>query len=323
MDSLFGYTKLNASILYAILNMAAVAFIIVVRTMKSVQHFDPASRPCMAALHDILSDSYVVMMLVLIAHEGSLMGTLVWHGHYFDHDVQVVERSAWSCQPSMELHKMISSVYVGEYFMCAYSSWPLLLLCSILLLRNGDDDEAVAVTSGVLLVTMFVCIFIAVSFPVAGPRKSLAQLEPEALGVWCSHLALWLEDLKVGSSVSLPSQHTALAMSLWLSAIHYNTLLAGMLVLFIPGMVIGTIYGGLNYTLDVVIAVFIASITYSLGSQGVLWIHGKTLKRRDQWHGGGCCQLEHYDLSHDADLKRDGFKFATESDRLTSGEMFI
>lgn len=318
VDDFLGFANLTA-MPYALLNLVLVVFIIGLRTSLSIQIFDPLESPGLYAVHSTIADLYVILMFALISHEGSLMASLVWHGFFFDNDVQVVEHSAWSCQPSMELHQMLPSKYVGEYFMFTYLFWPLVLAVALFILRIMEpDDEPISVTSGVLLVTLFACVFVVVAFPVRGPRVSLMKLEPNALGVWASHVALFIEDIGFSSTVSLPSQRTALAVSLWLSCIHYNLLLTCVLLVFVPGMIVGTVYGGLNYTMDVIIGVFVASITYSLGSRLIMWMHQRTITQRERWHGGGCCTLDTYDLSHDKDLK-----FATEVDRLTSGEMFI
>ena len=53
----------------------------------------------------------------------------------------------------------------------------------------------------------------------------------------------------LSNHVSLPSQRTALAIALWLSAMHYHSCLACILTVVIPGVVLGTVYAGLNYTL--------------------------------------------------------------------------
>merc|ERR1712070_1359330 len=107
-------------------------------------------QPIRSWLHQLVADMLVLFVLLLISHEGSLMASLVWHGRFFDSDVQEVEKAAWACQPSMELHKMISSRAIGEYLMGAHACWPIVLVASMLMLRSPTDDEAHAITSGVL-----------------------------------------------------------------------------------------------------------------------------------------------------------------------------
>jgi len=202
--------------------------------------------------------------------------------------------------------------------MGAHACWPLLLLVAYLTLRLTNEDEAFAVTSALLIFTLIFCVLIAICFPVKGPRQSLSRLDADGLGYFSSKVVLFFADLGVGNKLSLPSQRIALSVSLWLSTMRYNAYLACAMALFVPGIAVGTIYAGLNYTLDVIIGVFIASVSYTMGSQVVVWMYSNTLRQRDLWNAGGCCKLDQYDLSHDSELK-----YATERDRLTTGDAFI
>ena len=60
---------------------------------------------------------------------------------------------------------------------------------------SGDlvQEEQLEVTSGVLLVTLFTCVIVAVGFPVMGPRQSLDRVASDELGVFSAELALYLE----------------------------------------------------------------------------------------------------------------------------------
>jgi len=136
---------------------------------------------------------------------------------------------------------------------------------------------------------------------------------------------MYIEDVGFSNHVSLPSQRTALSICLWLSAMHYNCVLAFFLSLLIPGVILGTVYAGLNYTLDVVIGVFVGSMTYSLGGHIILWMHQRTIRSRDLWFGGGCCSLSEYTSvsmnNHHTD--RHHYIYAKEDTPLAQGDMFI
>merc|ERR1711935_1081021 len=134
--------------------MAGVVGIVATRTSLSLPCFEPTESPILAWMHGMFADLYFLIVLVLMSYEGSQMASLFWQGGFFDHDVQVVEQAVWSCQPTMELHQMVQSNIIGEYLMCTWLTWPMVLMCTMAALRHPDDDEQVAVTSAVLIMTM-------------------------------------------------------------------------------------------------------------------------------------------------------------------------
>jgi len=82
---------------------------------------------------------------------------------------------------------------------------------------------------------------------------------------------------------------------------------------------------------DVVVGVFVGSICYSLGGQVMAMLHERTARRRELWFGGGCCSLGEYTSSRREygspmpgyEDENSDFRIATETDRLTAGDVFI
>ena len=138
VDSLLGYSRLSA-IVWSFINVVALAAIVALRVTVSVQMWDPMRNPWKAWLHQAVCDGFVVVTLALISHEASLLASLLWHGRFFDNDVQALERAAWGMQPSMEFHNALDNKYLGEYFMLCYTCWPLILIASLLMLQGNDE----------------------------------------------------------------------------------------------------------------------------------------------------------------------------------------
>lgn len=152
VDTLLGYSKLSA-VAWAFVNLIALAAIVALRVSVSVCIWDPMRNPWKARFHHAACDCFVVVTLALVSHEGSLLASLVWHGRFFDNDVQALERAAWGAQPSMEFHQALDNKYVGEYFMVCYTAWPLILIGSLLTLQ-GNDEVACSCCSDVALSTL-------------------------------------------------------------------------------------------------------------------------------------------------------------------------
>jgi len=138
VDTLLGYSKLSA-VAWAFVNCICAAALVALRVTVSIQVWDPMRQPWKAWFHRAACDCFIVVTLAIVSHEGSLLANLVWHGRYFDNDVQALERAAWGVQPSLEFHHALDNKIVGEYFMVCYTCWPLVLIATLLALQGNDE----------------------------------------------------------------------------------------------------------------------------------------------------------------------------------------
>jgi membrane-associated phospholipid phosphatase len=107
-------------------------------------------------------------------------------------------------------------------------------------------SEALTATLGSFLV----CALIFIAFPVAGPYHYFGHRPASEIAGFFPRIANSV--IQMGSSVgtAFPSSHTAVAFAVWLSAWRLARPLFWGLALVVPGLAVGTVYGGFHYAVD-------------------------------------------------------------------------
>lgn len=175
------------------------------------------------------------------------------------HDVWVVgwEAGLFGAQPSQTMWRAWPPLWLSEYLHFAYFYYyfvPITLALALYL--KGDRARFSRALTATLTVFLGCCLLF-IAFPVAGPYHHLSHPDPRTLPGFFAPLVHVL--VQRGSSVgtAFPSSHTAVAVCVWLAAWQLYRPVFWALVLVVPGLALGTVYGGFHYAVDTVAGIIV------------------------------------------------------------------
>lgn len=182
------------------------------------------------------------------------------------HDAQIValEDAVFGSQLAVELRRWFPYRPISEYLHFSYFSYYFLfpILGISLFLRGKLNEFRYASTT--VLATFVVCYTIFIFYPVGGPWNYFERPSLDEVG----HLAPILVHtvLIAGESVgtAFPSSHVAAALTIWLAAAHVDRRIFLVQAFLVPALIVGTMYGGFHYAVDVVAGIAIGLIMTAL-----------------------------------------------------------
>jgi membrane-associated phospholipid phosphatase len=185
---------------------------------------------------------------------------------YHDRAIQAIEGalfvSSAGVQPGAALRTLMPWPAVGEYLHFSYFAYYLLLplLAGVLYYRGGIREFRYVVTT--VLATFYVCFLCFILFPVAGPWYRLPHPSPRAIGEFFPHLVHLVLARAASKGAAFPSSHVAVAVVIWLLAWRFARRVFWLFAAIVPTLVIGTIYGGFHYAIDVAAGTAVGILTY-------------------------------------------------------------
>jgi membrane-associated phospholipid phosphatase len=166
---------------------------------------------------------------------------------------------------------------LGEYLMAAYFSHYLLLpVLAITIYRQKRYADLGFSVSTVCAVYLF-CYLCFILFPVHGPFFLSDPPDPERMGWIFPGIAQSVVALGASPGATFPSSHVAAAVVMLLLVWRHVPLLIVPFTTVIPGLVLGTVYGGFHYAVDAVAGVLVGTLGYLLGPSLWSWLGGPDL----------------------------------------------
>ena len=153
-------------------------------------------------------------------------------------------------EPSRTLALRWHSVFVSELLhLCYIAYYAIVYVPPALLWLKGRHREFAATT--LALVIMYTICFIAfVLLPVDGPRfLSGPSAAPEGP---IRAIVIWLLDAGSSRGTAFPSAHVAASVVAALYALRFQRTLGIAIVVLTAGMMVGAVYGGYHYAVDVI-----------------------------------------------------------------------
>lgn len=125
-----------------------------------------------------------------------------------------------------------------------------------------DDHRALDIALTTLLVSSFSCWTFYMFYPVAGPLWCPKGEYPDAntMGWMFARLNLSLQKLGAAHGTATPSSHCSASIAMWIVAAIYNRRLAAVMTLWIPALVISTVYCQYHYAVDAISGVIIGLV---------------------------------------------------------------
>ena len=119
------------------------------------------------------------------------------------------------------------------------------------------------------LAVFFLCYTIFILYPVVGPWNYFDRPTLDEVGHFAPSLVHNV--LIAGESIgtAFPSSHVAAALTIWLVAWRVDRRVFWIEALLVPGLIIGTMYGGFHYAIDVVVGIAVGLFVTAL----LPWLH--------------------------------------------------
>jgi membrane-associated phospholipid phosphatase len=212
----------------------------------------------------LLRDFYFVVGQAFFYWEFALLTQLSGTGL---HDARVAgwEEALFGGQPSQTWRASWPAGVLAQYLHLAYFLYYLVPLSLSLTLYLSRRWAAFQEAMSVHAVSFFVCGLAFIAFPVAGPYHHFGPPDPAAFGGGVAALAHGV--VRAGSSVgtAFPSSHVAIAVAVWVAALRLDRRVFWGLALVVPGLALGTVYGGFHYLVDTLAGVAVGVASALLG----------------------------------------------------------
>ena len=204
-----------------------------------------------------IQDWYPVLLAPLFYSEAGLINRAFTDG-YFDLHVEEWEASLFGGQPSVTLRDRLSGTWFSEYVHLAYFSYYFLAPAMALFLYLRGRMRDFQVYMATVTTTFMTCLAIFIMFPVAGPYYIFTPPDPRSMGPLIPPMVHWL--LRHGSSIgtAFPSSHVAVSVTVLLMAWRFSRIAFVLLLMFVPALAVGAVYGGFHYAIDTLAGLVLA-----------------------------------------------------------------
>ena len=199
----------------------------------------------------IVSFLYAELPWLMAAYRGGQ--AVVYHDAW----VQAAEWEIFRTQPSHTLAGALPFRWLSEGVHLGYVSYYGIIYVPPLVLYLRRRREAFAVSAGALMLAFTSCFLVFAFFPVEGPRYAWAP-PPGIPEGFLRRATLWV--LREGSSrgAAFPSSHAAVSVaqtvSLWLAGERRIAVVVGTFTVL---LVVGAVYGGFHYAVDMAVGVVV------------------------------------------------------------------
>jgi membrane-associated phospholipid phosphatase len=184
---------------------------------------------------------------------------------YHDDTIVAIEQAVFGAQWAISLRQWLPFRPLSEYLHLAYFSYYFLFpILGISLFMKGKREEY-RYAATLVLATFFICYLIFIVYPVAGPWNHFARPSLNEVGRFAPPLVHSV--LIAGESIgtAFPSSHVAAALTVWLCAARVDRTIFRVQAFLVPALVIGTMYGGFHYAVDVVLGTTVAITVAAFG----------------------------------------------------------
>jgi membrane-associated phospholipid phosphatase len=201
---------------------------------------------------------------------------------YHDRAIQDLEGTLFvdtiGAQPGVALRHLLPWPAVGEYLHFSYFAYYLLLpvLAGFLYLHGRRREFRYVINT--VLGTFYACFLCFILFPVAGPWYHLPHPSAAAIGAFFPQLVHTVLTHGASKGAAFPSSHVAGAVVIWLLSWRFARRVFWLLALIVPALVLGTIYGGFHYAVDVAAGAAVGILCYLIGPRVHQFLGGDNLE---------------------------------------------
>lgn len=190
---------------------------------------------------------------------------------FFDSNLVGFETSVFGIEPTLYIDRHLLNVWCNEILsLCYFAYYPLIPVYFGWLLFRGRERIYISALTAVTT-TFFVCYLLFFLYPIEGPRWHQAgQYTHQIVSPVSRHLADFVIRHAAVRGGCMPSSHFAVTLVIWMYSFRYYRRTGWLLLPFVIGLGIGTVWGRYHYVSDVIVGAAIG-LTVTL----ITWIRDR------------------------------------------------
>lgn len=219
-----------------------------------------------------------LILLTFFHYETGLLNQIIFP-KFFDEVIQKVDLTIFGILPNRVLSKIFPYDTIHQAFHFFYFTYYFLLFIPVLAVylkeRNNLEGNINSTNQNlckfkstqnmlfVILFVMFICYWIFIIFPVAGPTAERSYLFPDAGGfISIMNYLFKVGDLDGGA---MPSSHVAVSLAVVLLSYKYLSKYFTIILIDFILLTISTVYCSYHYAIDVICGLAVGGLLYYLG----------------------------------------------------------
>lgn len=221
----------------------------------------------------LLRDFYPIALFGLLYTECSTLNRILVPEGYLDSHIIDLEGAWFGSQPARDFRNWVPVSAFSELLHFAYFTYYAYVITLTLTLLLGRSREIYHRAIATVGLTFFVGFFVFIAIPVAGPYYEFARIEASETFLM-PKVVQWV--LNRGSSVgtAFPSSHVSIATACLFMAWRYFRPLGRILIVLVPLMAAGAVYGGFHYLIDVIAGALLGILCSTVGHRYTLALSG-------------------------------------------------
>jgi membrane-associated phospholipid phosphatase len=210
-----------------------------------------------------------VLLLAIVYLELDTLNDM-FGAEFHDDAIVALEEQIFGAQWAVSLRQWLPWRPLSEYLHLGYFSYYFLFpILGVSLFVRGKWAEYRYLATATLL-AFIICYTIFIVYPVGGPWNNFIRPSLSEVGYFIPPLVHNV--LIAGESIgtAFPSSHVAAALTIWLVAAQVDRPVFRLFAFLVPALIVGTMYGGFHYAIDVVLGIAIGLVVVFIAPR----IHG-------------------------------------------------
>lgn len=226
----------------------------------------------------IIRDVYPLFAIVFLYWELRYLALLFSSG-YNDALILRFEETLFGEQLAMTFSQRFPSIWLSELMHFFYGLYWVLLPLAVALLYVRRRPQGARELIYVELVVFFGCYLVFLFFPVQGPHYEFPLIGPPLADGPMYTFVHWVLEDGGSKGAAFPSSHVAVAVAILLVTWRQDRVVWWMMLPFVIGLTIGTVYGRFHYGIDAASGVVAALVLYGVARYLSRWLDGR------RWQG--------------------------------------
>jgi hypothetical protein len=221
----------------------------------------------------IIRDIYPMLAIVFLYWELRYLALLFSSG-YNDPLILRLEELLFGEQVAMTFSAWLPFIWLSEAMHFFYGLYWVLLPLALGLLYVRRRPEGARELVYVALVIFFGCYLVFLFFPVQGPHYEFPVIGPPLADGPMYRFVHWVLEDGGSKGAAFPSSHVAVAVGILLVTWRHDRAVWWVMLPFVVGLTIGTVYGRFHYGIDAASGIVAAVVLYGVAQYLRRWLKG-------------------------------------------------
>jgi membrane-associated phospholipid phosphatase len=220
-------------------------------------------------LKGLLRWGYLILLFTFLYEETGYLIHLFFD-RWFDPQLIDFEYKLTGAVPSVWMAER-ANVWLTEILMAGYFSYYFIIPLGAMILWAKQKTEDFQQLMLSVSLGFFISYALFLLYPVEGPRYHIPHLHPPPVeGPLFYHLVKFVIDKGSIHGGCMPSSHVAVAVLVLMCLYREAKTWFWILLPFVAGLAVGTVYGRFHYVSDVIVGLAVALAAFQLASRWLL-----------------------------------------------------